>query len=199
MNFVTYKEGRAIKALGRREILLAASSILIFGSFIGCAIYRFLGIGESELYDKLIERYFIALFYDCGGAADILRVIFDVCFHELTLFFIVFIAGYSPFSLIIGIGALLYRGLLFGFSITMLQLSAKSGLLLCSIIYLSANFAISILLAVLTADAFELAYIDEAPRLKSKKSLNYFLKFLRICALTVIYLLIMLFLIYIYI
>ena len=49
-------KNRIGQALDRRTVMLAASSLFIFGSFLGCAVYRLLGIGRSELYDRLIER-----------------------------------------------------------------------------------------------------------------------------------------------
>ena len=191
--------GQANGMLDKRTVLLAASALFIFGSFLGCAIYRLLGIGESELYDNLIERYFLALFYKCTSPLDILRVAADCIFHELWLFLAVFFAGFTLFTPIVSAAALLYRGILFGFAMTMLQFSSRTGLLLDSIIYLAAAFALSMLLALLASDAALFYYPDRRPILRSIRTKRYILTFLRICAVVCADVLFMLFLIYVYI
>ncbi len=185
--------------LDKRTVLLAASALFIFGAFLGCAVYRLLGIGESELYDNLIERYFLALFYKCSSPADVIRVAADCVIHEIWIFAAVFFAGFTLFTPIISALALLYRGLLFGFAMTMLQFSTRIGLLLDSIIYLCAAFAISLLLALLSTESVFFYYPERRPMVKSRRTLNYVLVFLRICALVSVNVLFMLFLIYIYI
>lgn len=187
------------KGFDRRTALLAASSLFIFGSFVGCAVYRLLGIGESELYDNLIERYFLALFYKCDSALDIIRVAADCCIHELWMFAAVFLAGFTLFTHAVSAAMLLYKGILFGFSMTMLQFSSRTGLLLDSMVYLAAAFAVSMLLSVLAAEASGFYTYDRAPRLKSQRSFRYFTVFLRICILVCADILTMLFLIYVYI
>ncbi len=184
--------------LDRRTTLLAASALFIFGSFIGCAVYRLLGIGESELYDNLIERYFLALFYKCDSTLDVIRVTADCCVHELWMFAAVFLAGFTLFTHAVSAALLLYRGLLFGFSITMLQFSSKTGLLLDSIVYLFAAFALSVLLAILCTEASQFYTYDRAPKLKSPRSKRYLNVFLRICTLVCTDIILMLFLIYVY-
>ena len=179
--------------------MLCAASLFIFGTFLGCAVYRLLGIGESELYDNLIERYFLALFYKCSSTADVIRVAADCVLHEIWIFAAVFFAGFTLFSPIISAVSLLYRGLIFGFAVTMLQFSTRIGLLLDSIVYLCATFAISILLALLSTESLFFYYPERRPILKSRRTLNYVLVFLRICALVSANVLFMLFLIYIYI
>lgn len=187
------------QALDRRTVMLAASSLFIFGSFIGCAVYRFLGIGESELYDNLIERYFLALFYKCEGGLDVAMVVLEACMHELWVFALVFFAGFTLFVPVVSGVFLLYRGLLFGFAVTMLQFSVKTGILLDSLVYLCANLAISALLIVTCTEAVGY-YIGGTPTgLRSSRTKNYFLVFLRICALVCADVLLMLFLIYVYI
>ncbi len=183
----------------RRTALLAASSLFIFGCFVGCAVYRLLGIGESELYDNLIERYFLALFYKCESPLDIARVSADCCLHELWMFIAVFLAGFSPFTMPVSGALLLYRGVLFGFSVTMLQFSNRTGLLLDSIVYLCAAAAISMLLSLLSAEAA--CFYHNSPRIymRSTATKAYTLTFLRICAIATADILIMLFLIYVYI
>ena len=187
------------KHLDRRTVLLAASSLFIFGSFIGCAVYRLLGIGESELYDNLIERYFLALFYKCDSPLDVIRVAADCCLHELWMFAAVFFAGFTLFTHAVSAAMLLYRGLVFGFSMTMLQFSSRTGLLLDSMVYLCAAFALSMLLSVLVAEASQFFTYDRSPKLKSPRSKRYILLFLRISAIVCADILLMLFLIYVYI
>lgn len=182
-----------------RTVLLAASALFIFGSFVGCALYRLLGIGESELYDKLIERYFLALFYKCEGTYDVIRVAADCCFHELWMFIAVFLGGFTLFSPVIGGALLLYRGILFGFALTMLQFSSRTGLLLDSMIYLFAMFALSMLLTVLAARAVCHYFGNRCPRLSSPATKNYIHTFFRMTALVCADVVIMLFLIYVYI
>lgn len=191
--------GQASDTLDRKTALLAASSLFIFGAFIGCAVYRLLGIGESELFDNLIERYFLALFYKCDAPLDVVRVSLDCIFHELWLFIAVFVSGFTLFSPIAAIAALLYRGVLFGFAITLLQFSSKTGLLLDAIIYLAAAFALSMLLSLLCADAVLFYYPERSVRLKSIKTKRYTITFLRICALVCVDVLLMLFMIHVYI
>ncbi len=183
----------------RRVILLAGSAVYIFGIFLGCALYRLLGIGESELYDNLIERYFVALFYSCTEPTDVLSVVAECCLHELAPFIAVYFGGYTLFSGVIGAGALLYRGLLYGFSLTMLGLSPMSGLLFDSLVYLAAGFAISMLLVILSAGAFAHYYPRRSPRFFSAESRRYFALFLRITALVFANVCGMLFMIYVYI
>ncbi len=191
--------GRASCALDKRTVMLCAASLFIFGTFLGCAVYRLLGIGESELYDNLIERYFLALFYKCASPADVIRVAADCVLHEIWIFAAVFFAGFTLFAPIISAAALLYRGLLFGFAVTMLQFSTRIGLLLDSIVYLCAAFAVSILLALLSTEAIFFYFPERHPVIKSRRTLNYVLIFLRICALVAANILFMLFLIYVYI
>lgn len=191
--------GDGIAFFDRRTALLAASSLFIFGSFVGCALYRLLGIGESELYDSLIERYFLALFYKCDSTLDLIRVAADCCIHELWMFIAVFLAGFTLFTPAVSAAMLLYRGLTFGFSLTMLQFSSRTGLLLDSIVYLAAAFALSMLLSVLAAEAWGFYNCNRAPKLRSTSSLGYFSVFLRISALVCADVLLMLFLIYVYI
>lgn len=205
MNYQIFGQDRPLNDSGipspldRRTALLAASSLFIFGSFVGCAVYRLLGIGESELYDNLIERYFLALFYKCEGGIDAARVIAGCCFHELWMFISVFLAGFTVFSGAVSGALLLYRGLLFGFAVTMLQFSTRTGLLLDSIAYLAASFAICMLLSVMAAEASCYHAKNRIPRLKSHDTVRYILLFLRVCALVTANILAMLFLIYIYI
>ncbi|MBQ8249432.1 MAG: hypothetical protein IJY93_06080 [Clostridia bacterium] len=191
--------GRAPSVLDRRTALLAASALFIFGTFLGCAIYRLLGIGESELYDNLIERYFLALFYKCTSPADVIRVAADCILHEVWLFAVVFFAGFTIFTTVVSAVSLLYRGLLFGFAMTMLQFSTRIGLLLDSIVYLCAAFAMSMLLALLSVEALQFYYPERRPILKSRRTLSYAAVFLRICTLVCVNVLFMLFLIYVYI
>lgn len=188
----------APERVDRKTALLAASALFIFGSFIGCAVYRLLGIGESELYDNLIERYFLALFYKCTSPLDVIRVTADCCIHELWMFIAVFFAGFSPFTIPVSGALLLYRGILFGFSVTMLQFSSRTGLLLDSMVYLCASFALSMLLSLLAAEAA--CYYHNTPRIKlrSKGAAVYTLTFLRISAIVCADVLLMLFLIYVY-
>lgn len=204
MNYGLYKgqaENSACPQNGfdRKTALLAASSLFIFGSFVGCAVYRLLGIGESELYDNLIERYFLALFNRCGSTLDIVRVAADCCLHELWMFIAVFFAGFTLFTPLVSGALLLYRGILFGFAITMLQFSNRTGLLLDSIVYLFAAFAISMLLALLSAEAAGFYYPERRVVLRSPRTSRYILTFLRIVAIVSADVLIMLFLIYVYI
>lgn len=194
-----FQRGQANTFLDKRTTLLACSALLIFGAFIGCAIYRILGIGESELYDKLIERYFLALFYKCTSPLDIARVAADCIIHELWLFIAVFLSGFTLFSGIVGTLAMLYRGVLFGFAVTMLQFSSRTGLLLDSIIYLAASFALCMLLAILSSEAVMFFYSQRTVTIKSESTKHYVLTFLRICAIVSADVLFMLFLIYVYI
>lgn len=191
--------GQASDTVDKRTVLLAASSLFIFGTFLGCAVYRILGIGESELYDNLIERYFLALFYKCDAPLDVVRVALDCILHELWLFVAVFLSGFTLFVPIVASTALLYRGVLFGFAVTMLQFSSKSGLLLDAIVYLAAAFALSMLLSLLASDALLFYYPEGQVRLKSERTKRYALTFLRICALVSANVLVMLFLIHVYI
>ena len=191
--------GQANDSLDRKTVLLAASSLFIFGAFIGCAVYRLLGMGESELFDNLIERYFLALFYKCDTSLDIARVALGCIFHELWIFAAVFASGFTLFSPVAVSAALLYRGVLFGFAVTLLQFSSKTGLLLDAIVYLAASFAISMLLSLLSADAVLFYYPERYVRLKSVRTKRYLMTFFRICALVCANVLIMLFLIYVYI
>ncbi len=186
------------QALDRRTVMLAASSLFIFGSFVGCAIYRFLGIGESELYDNLIERYFLALFYKCGSGLDIAMVSLECCMHELWVFIAVFLTGFTLFIPIVSSVIMLYRGMLFGFAVTMLQFSLRTGILLDSIVYLAANLAISLLCMILSAEAMGFYYNGGQPKLRSQRTRDYLAVFLRICALVCANVLSMLFLIYVY-
>lgn len=189
-------EGRAGD---KRAVLLAASALFIFGAFLGCVVYRLLGLGESELYENLIERYFVALFYKCTGPLDVLRVVADCFLHEAWLFIAVFIGGFTLFTTVVSGAALLYRGLLFGFAVTMLQFSTKAGLLLDSICYIAAFFSISMLLIIMAAFAFGHFYPARSPSLKSPVTKAYAAAFLKICALVFANVCFMLFLIYIYI
>lgn len=183
----------------KRIVLLAASALLIFGGFIGCAVYRLLGIGESELYDKLIERYFLALFYKCSSALDVLYVVIGCFIHEAAAITVVFLGGFTLFTGIVSGSALLWRGILFGFALSMLQFSSKSGLLLDSICFLGAKFAISMLLAIMAAEAFCHFYPKRRPELGSTATKSYILVFLRISGLVFANVCGMLFLIYVYI
>ncbi len=204
MDYGLYK-GQAAKAIytssgfDRRAALLAASSLFIFGSFLGCAIYRLLGFGESELYDNLIERYFLALFNRCGSSLDIVRVAADCCLHELWMFIAVFFAGFTLFTTLVSGAMLLYRGVLFGFAVTMLQFSTRTGLLLDSMVYLFATLAISMLLALLSTEAAGFYYPERRVELRSPRTRRYLMVFLRIFALVCIDVILMLFLIYVYI
>lgn len=182
-----------------KTLMLAASALFIFGGFLGCAVYRLLGIGESELYDKLIERYFLALFYKCSSPTDILFVVSDCFLNEALAVIIVFLGGFTIFTGAVSIAALLWRGILFGFSLTMLQFSSKSGLLLDSICFLGAKFAVSMLLIIMAAKAFCHYYPTRSPRLNSPATKRYILIFLRIIGLVFANVCIMLFLIYVYI
>lgn len=186
------------QSANRRAVLLAASALFIFGAFLGCAIYRLLGLGESELYDNLIERYFVALFYKCSGSLDVLRVVLDCYLHELWTLIIVFVGGFTLFTTVISGAALLYRGILFGFAVTMLQFSSKAGLLLDSICYLGASFAISTLLMIMASLAFGYFYPERSPVLRNGETRAYVKAFLKLCALTFVNVCFMLFLIYIY-
>lgn len=182
-----------------KTIMTAGSALFIFGVFLGCAIYRLLGIGESELYDKLIERYFLALFYKCSSPLDIAYVVFDCFFHEAVGAVTIFLGGFTLFTAPLSIGVLVWRGILFGFSLTMLQFSSKSGLLMDSLCFLGSKFAISTLIIILSAYAFCHYYPKRSPKLNSPESKNYILIFFRICGLIFANVCFMLFLIYVYI
>ncbi len=194
-----FQRGQANTFVDKRTVLLASSALLIFGTFIGCAVYRILGIGESELYDKLIERYFLALFYKCTSPLDIARVAADCIIHELWIFGAVFLSGFTLFSAAVGTLAMLYRGVLFGFAVTMLQFSSRTGLLLDSIIYLAASFALCMLLAILSSESVMFFYSQRTVTIKSESTKRYVLTFFRICAIASADVLFMLFLIYVYI
>ncbi len=191
-------KNRIGQALDRRTVMLAASSLFIFGSFLGCAVYRYLGIGESELYDNLIERYFLALFYKCGSGFDAAMVALECCMHELWIFIAVFLAGFTLFIPAVSSLILLYRGMLFGFAVTMLQFSMRTGILLDSIVYLAANFAISVLFTILATESMGFYYNGGQPRIRSPRTKDFLMVFLRICALVCVNVLLMLFLIYVY-
>lgn len=183
----------------KRTLMFAASALFIFGGFLGCAIYRLLGIGESELYDKLIERYFLALFYKCSSPLDILFVVSDCFLNEALVVMIVFLGGFTLFTGVISTAAILWRGILFGFSLTMLQFSSKAGLLIDSMIFLGAKFAVSMLLIIMAANAFQNFYPGRSPKLRSPETKRYALIFLRIMGLIFADICFMLFLIYVYI
>ena len=176
----------------RRAWLLAMSALFIFGTFLGCAVYRLLGLGESELYDNLIERYFLALFYRCSTGMDILRVVADCCLHELQVFIAVFAASFTLYTGAVSGLCLLWRGMLFGFSLTMLQFCSRTGILMDAMVYLCASLAITFLLVLLTAYAAANYY----GRIISPRAMT--LTFLRIAALVCANVVFMLFLIYIY-
>ncbi|MCI8387941.1 MAG: hypothetical protein HFE63_05685 [Clostridiales bacterium] len=199
-DYISYRthEKECEKRADRRAVLLAASALFIFGAFLGCAIYRLLGLGESELYDNLIERYFVALFYKCADSMDVLSVVLDCFMHELWGLIIVFIGGFTLFTTVVSGGVLLYRGILFGFAVTMLQFSSKSGLLLDSICYLAASFAVSMLTVIMAALAFGYFYPKRSPMLKSHETRDYSLAFLKLAALVFANICFMLFMIYIY-
>ncbi len=181
----------------RRTLALAAASLFIFGCFLGCALYRLLGLGESELYENLIERYFIALFSKCTGPLDILLVVADCFLHEARLFWPVFFGGFTLFTLPISGAMLLYRGLLFGFSVTMLQFSAKSGLLLDAIGYLGGSAVISCLLISLSVLAYE-HYRTGRPRLSAPHTRLYLLAGLKTAFLLLSDVCLTLFFLYVY-
>ncbi len=186
-------------AFDKRTLMFAASALFIFGGFLGCAVYRLLGIGESELYDKLIERYFLALFYKCSSPLDILFIVSDCFINEVLVVIVVFLGGFTLFTGVISSAALLWRGILFGFSLTMLQFSSKAGLLLDSMIFLGAKFAVSMLLIIMAANAFSHFYPDRSPKLGSDATKRYFFTFLRVLGLVFADVCFMLFLIYVYI
>lgn len=199
-DFLSYHpSGSQNRLADRRAALLFASALFIFGSFIGCALYRLLGLGESELYDNLIERYFIALFAKCTDSFDVFRVVVGCYLHEIWLFCAVFAGGFTLFTTVISVAALLYRGILFGFAITMLQFSSKAGLFLDSLTYIVCFFAISMLLCILAASAFGYFYPSRRPELKSPATRGYVSVFLKIIALVFANVCFMLFMIYIYI
>lgn len=183
----------------RKLLLLAASAIFIFGGFLGCAVYRLLGIGENELYDKLIERYFIAMFYKCTSPTDVLWVVIDCFLHEVIGIIMIFLGGFTLFTGFVSSIALLKRGILFGFSLTMLQFSSKAGLLLDSLCFLGAKFAISMLYIIMSAYAFGFFYPGRRPKFLSGATREYLFVLLRLIALTFANVCTMLFLIYIYI
>jgi len=185
--------------LDRRTLLLAAFALFLFGSFLGCAIYRLLGIGQSELYDKLIERYFLSLFQKCGSAFDVVLVVLDSIAHELWMFALVFVFGFTPFCAIVGTAMLLYKGLLFGFSLTMLQFSTKLGLFMVSGVYLICEFAISALLGMLAAEAILFYVASPKIKLSELHKTGYTSTFFGICALCALTVAAMLFLIHVYI
>ena len=202
MNELLQKPGARNDRSGKNDrkiLLLAASSLFIFGGFLGCAVYRLLGIGESELYDKLIERYFLALFYKCSSPFDVLRVVLDCFLNEAVAALAIFFGGFTLFTGGISAVLLLWRGILFGFSLTMLEFSSKSGLVLDSICFLGAKFAVSMLIAVMAAEAFIHFYPERSPKLRSAKTKNYILVFLRVIGLIFADVCLMLFLIYVYI
>lgn len=198
-DFLSYKPRDSQSALAdRRAALLFASALFIFGSFVGCALYRLLGLGESELYDNLIERYFLALFSKCTDSLDVLRVVVSCFLHEVWLFLAVFAGGFTLFTVVVSSVALLYRGVLFGFAITMLQFSSKVGLFLDSLCYIVCYFAISMLLCILAASAFGYFYPTRRPEMRSPKTRAYISVFLKLLALVFANVCFMLFMIYIY-
>jgi len=198
-NIFSGQAHRDLGALDRRTLLLAAASLFIFGSFLGCAVYRLIGIGESELYNRLIERYFLALYQKCGNPLDVIAVSLDLMVHELWMFAAVFAAGFTPFTAPIGGIFVLYRGLLFGFSLTLLQFSSKTGLLLSSGIYLLAALSVGALLMLMSAEAVRFYYTSPKMRLRDLRCTGYTLTFMRITAMAVMTLTLMLFLLYVYI
>jgi len=182
----------------RRAAMFAASAIWIFGIFLGSFGYRILGIGESELYDRLIERYFLALFYKCGDFSDVLSVICECYVYTLIPFICVYLGGYTLFTLPVSIGALLRQGILYGFALTMLQFSSKAGLLVDSICYLCVHAAIAVLLAVMAVYAMGYFYPTRSRRFFSYSSMVYCAVFLKIAALVFVNLTLLLFLLYVY-
>ncbi len=182
----------------RKTLLIVLSALFVAGAFAGCAIYRLLGLGENELYDSLIERYFVSMFYKCTKASDVFFVVSDCVLHELVLFAIVFAGGFTVFTTAVSSGIILYRGVLFGFALTMLQFSTKTGLLLSSICYIGEFAVISFLLMLLSGYAFTFYYPKRSPKLRDVNTKNYFLCFLRICGLVFVNVSVMIFLIYVY-
>ena len=185
--------------IDRRAILLAAFALFVFGSFLGCAVYRLLGIGESELYDKLIERFFLALYLNAEGASDVISVTFDLMAHEIWYFAVVYAVGFTPFCPLVGGVLLLYRGLLFGFSLTLLQFSCRTGLLTVSAVYLMASFMLSVLLALMTLEAIQFYSHSPKLRLRDIRKTGYTAVFFKLTALAGCTVVTMLFIIYVYI
>ena len=193
-----YKPDKGEALSDRRALLLAASSLFLFGAFFGSALYRILGIGEKSLYDGLILRFFHSLFEDCDGFPAVLAVFADCLSHELIPFFLVFVGGFTLFTPAVSAAVLLVRGSLFGFALTMLEFASLSGILFDTVAYLIASGALSVLLILQAASAYEFYYPKRSPRLKSKETLSYLMIFLRLTALAAVNLGLMLFLVYIY-
>ena len=108
-----------------RILMLAATALLCFGGFVGCALYRMPGLEKNTLYDSLLERYFTAMFSSCATPWDVLLVVTKCVFREILPLGVIFLGGFTVFTGFISGGMLLYRGLLFGFAFTMLEVTSK--------------------------------------------------------------------------
>ena len=97
--------------------MLAATALLCFGGFVGCALYRMPGLEKNTLYDSLLERYFTAMFSGCATPWDVLLVVTKCVFREILPLGVIFFGGFTVFTGFISGGMLLYRGLLFGFRV----------------------------------------------------------------------------------
>ena len=182
-----------------RILMLAATSLLCFGGFVGCALYRMPGLEKNTLYDSLLERYFTAMFSGCATPWDVLLVVTKCVFREILPLGVIFFGGFTVFTGFISGGMLLYRGLLFGFAFSMLEFTSKTGLLADAIFYLGGYFAVSTLMAIGAARAFAFYFPRRKPEIRSRETRDYLLVFLKLCALTAADVCLMLFLIYIYI
>lgn len=182
-----------------RAVMLTATALCLFGAFVGCALYRLPGLSADPLYDNLIERYFVALFYRCSSARDVLSVLISCMTHEIVPLLLIFLGGFTIFTGFISGAVLLWRGVVFGFAFSMLEFSSKSGLLTDSIYYLACRFALLSLTAILCAHAFGFYFPKRKPRLFSSDTLRYIMVFLKITALAAADVCLTIFMIYLFV
>ncbi len=185
------------RAADRRALLLAGSALWLIGAFAGTALCRSWN-PTGEAGDRLIERWFVGLFYKCHDPSDVLYVVADCFFHELIPYLAVWLAGYTLFTGAVSGAALVRDGLLFGYALTMLQFSSKTGLFLDAAAYLVSSLALASLLILLSAAAFGFYYPERRAALFGRESLRYTGVFLRIAALVLVNVTGTLFLIYLY-
>ena len=191
--------GGGLSGADTRAVLLAATALCLFGAFIGCALYRLPGLSADPLYDNLIERYFVALFYRCSSVGDVLSVVVSCMAHEIVPLVLIFLGGFTIFTGFISGVVMLWRGVVFGFAFSMLEFSSKSGLLTDSICYLACRFALLSLTAILCARAFGFYFPERKPRLFCHETLRYFLIFLKIVALAAADVCLTIFMIYLFV
>lgn len=111
------------------RMLLVYTLLYTLAFALGCLLFHFLKIKESQILNTRILSYFSMDFSSCEDIFDFAKQSLSVSSQDLSHLFVVFTAGFTMLAGLVVSALLIFRGFSLGFSISYLAYAVRENLI----------------------------------------------------------------------